>query len=73
MLRLCDRSEEEDYLVWPLDVSLIYFCQAQFQLASSVKLAELRLALILIISTPTHPPPPGIVVFSLPRKLKFGM
>ena len=29
-------------------------CQAQFQLASSVEL-ELRLALNLIITTPTHP------------------
>ena len=32
-------------------------CQAQIQLASPV-LVELSLALSLIITTPTHPPPP---------------
>ena len=32
-------------------------CQAQFQLASLVTIVKLRLALSLIITTPTHTPP----------------
>ena len=53
-----------------LEYRLIHFCQAQFQLASSVP-GELILALCLIINVPTrppnHPPPPN------PKKVQIQL
>ena len=67
------------HLIYHLDSETLIFksilhlyCQAQFQLASSVEL-ELRLVLNLIITT--HPTPvPVVIRLSRPcRKLKFAM
>ena len=44
-------------LLWFFFVS--YYCQAQFQSSPSPVQLELSTALILIISTPTHPTNPG--------------